>query len=190
MMPPDARSRSWKPVREPMPRRFFRKFKLKREHLRDQWWIAPFDHLLHDPNLWGIRRRTVVPAFAVGLFVSYLPWPGHVLTGIILAILLRINVPVAALTTLISNPLTMGPMYYVAFEVGNVLLGRPPQPFEFEMSFAWLAESFVAIWQPLLLGCLLLGTILAVIGYIGLYLLWRASISDYLARRRRRKLNR
>ena len=81
-----------------MPRRFFRKFRLNREKLRKQWWIAPFDHLLHDPNLWAIRRRTVVPAFALGLFVAYLPFPGHVLTGIVLGVLLRINVPVSAIT--------------------------------------------------------------------------------------------
>jgi len=149
--------------------------------------VAPFDHLLHDPNLWAIRKRTVVPAFSLGLFIAYLPFPGHILMGMVLAILLRINVPVAAITTLISNPFTMGPMYYVGFELGRVLLGLPPGPFEFEMSFAWLGERLVSIWQPLLLGCLLLGTALAIAGYVVLDLLWRASISDYLARRRRRR---
>lgn len=170
-----------------MPRRFFRKFAFKRERLKGQWWIAPVDHLIHDPALWGIRRRTVVPAFSIGLFIAYMPFPGHVITGILMAILLRVNVPVAAITTLISNPITMGPMYYLGFEVGRVLLGRPPQPFEFEMSFAWLIERFSTIWQPLLLGCLLLGTLLALIGYIALDLIWRASISDYLARKRARR---
>ena len=170
-----------------MPRRFFRKFAFKREHIRDRWWVAPFDHLLHDPNLWGIRRRTVVPAFALGLFVAYLPFPGHILMGMLLAIFLRINVPIAAVTTLVSNPLTMGPMYYGAFELGRILLNQPPKPFEFEMSFAWLAERFADIWQPLLLGCLLLGTLLALIGYVALDILWRASISGYLQRRRRRR---
>lgn len=169
-----------------MARRFFRKLRLKREHLLGQWWIAPIDHLLHDPNLWSIRRRTVVPAFSIGLFVCYLPWPGHVLTGAVLAAVLRINVPVAALTTLVSNPLTMGPMYYLAFRLGQWLLGEAPAAFEFRMSFAWLAERFATIWQPLLLGCLLLGTMLAAIGYVLLDLVWRASIWDYLARRRRR----
>ena len=170
-----------------MPRRFFRKFALKREQLRDQWWVAPFDHLLHDPNLWSIRRQSVVPAFALGLFVAYFPFPGHMLTASLLAILLRVNVPVAAVTTLISNPLTMGPMFYVGFEVGRIILRQPPRPFEFEMSFAWLAERFETIWQPMLVGCLLLGATLALIGYVGLGILWRVSISDYLARRRSRK---
>ena len=170
-----------------MPRRFFRKFRLNREHLKKQWWIAPIDHLLHDPNLWAIRRRTVVPAFALGLFVAYLPFPGHMLSSAVLAAVLRVNVPVAVLTSLVSNPVTMGPMYYAGFELGNWLLGLPPRPFDFEMSFAWLADRLATTWQPLLLGCLLLGTVIAAIGYVALDLLWRASISDYLARRRQRK---
>ncbi len=127
-----------------------------------------------------------MPAFALGLFIAYLPFPGHVLAGIVFAMLLRVNVPVSAITTLISNPVTMGPMYYAGFELGRILLGMPPGPFEFEMSFAWLGERLASIWQPLLLGCLLLGTTLALLGYVVLDLVWRASIWDYLARRRRR----
>lgn len=171
-----------------MPRRFFRRFTLKREHLREQWFLVPFDHLLHDPNLWGIRRRNVVPAFALGVFVAFLPFPGHFLIAAILALFMRINVPVAILSTLlVNNPLTMGPIYYVSFEVGEALLGMEPQPFEFELSVDWLLHGFVQNWRPLLLGCLLLGTIAALLAYVGLDLLWRASVADYQARRRNRK---
>lgn len=170
-----------------MPRRFFRKFALKRERLKEQWWLAPFGDLLHDPNLWVIRRRNVVPAFALGLFISYLPFPGHMLAGALLALALRVNMPVTMLTTLVSNPFTMGPMFYLAFSLGQYLLQQPPQPFEFEMSFAWLFDRFVYIWQPLILGSVLLGAVLSLVGFVALDMLWRASISDYLARRRARK---
>lgn len=147
-----------------MPRRFFRKFALKRERFHGRWYFAPFDHLLHDPNLWSIRRRNVVPAFSLGLFLVFMPVPGHLLIGALLALALRINIPVATLTTLISNPLTMGPIYYLAYRVGQRLLGTPPQPFAFELSFDWLTGSFLAIWQPLLLGAVLLGTVAAALG--------------------------
>lgn len=172
-----------------MPRRFFRKFAVKRELLHDKWWLAPFDHLLHDTNLWTIRRRTVVPAFALGLFVAYLPFPAHMLTAALLALALRINIPIAAASVWVCNPLTMGPMFYLAFEVGQQLLGEASQPFEFEMSIAWLLDGFIYIWQPLLLGSVLLGAILSLIGYIGLDILWRASIADYVAKRRARSQN-
>jgi hypothetical protein len=169
-----------------MPRRFFRKFALNRERFRRLWFIAPFDHLLHDPDLWGIRRRSVVPAFSLGLFVACLPIPGHPLIAGLLAITLRINVAVAAVTTFVSNPLTMGPLYYFAYRIGRALLGSDPQPFVFELSLSWLSNQFLQIWQPMVLGCVLLGSIAAFVGYVALDLLWRASIADYLAKRRKR----
>lgn len=170
-----------------MPRRFFRKFAIKREKVRAQWYLSPFEHLLHDPNLWGIRRRNVVPAFALGLFVAYLPFPGHMLTAALLALALRINIPVAIVSTWAINPLVIGPAYYFAYELGSKLLRRTPRPFEFELSWTWLIDRFVYIWEPLLLGCVLLGAILSLVGFVALDLLWRASISGYLARRRQRK---
>jgi uncharacterized protein (DUF2062 family) len=160
---------------------------MKREYLKAQWWLAPFGDLIHDPNLWVIRRRNVVPAFALGLFIAYQPFPGHMLTAALLALALRINIPVAALSTVVSNPFTMGPMYYLAFSLGQYLLGQEPRPFDFEMSFEWLFDRFIYIWQPLILGCVLLGALLSLTGYIVLSLLWRASISDYLAKRGRRR---
>jgi len=160
---------------------------MKRDLARTQWYLAPFDHLLHDPNLWGIRRRTVVPAFSLGIFVAMLPFPGHMVTAALLALALRINIPVAAVSTWVTNPLTMGPLYYLAYELGNILLRRTPGPFEFELSFEWLIGGFVQVWQPLLLGCVLLGAILSLVGFVALDLLWRASISGYLAKRRRRR---
>jgi hypothetical protein len=170
-----------------MPRRFFRKFALKRDRFQGRWFLAPFDHLLHDTRLWGIRRRNVVPAFSLGLFIAFLPVPGHVLIAALTALALRINIPIAALTTFASNPLTVGPMFFLAYRVGLRLLSLQPQPFNFELSFVWFSERFVLIWQPLLLGSVLLGAASALVGYIALDLLWRASLADYLEARRRRK---
>lgn len=170
-----------------MPRRFFRKFAPKRQHFHGRWYLEPFQHLLHDQRLWSVRRRTIVPAFALGLFVAYLPFPGHPLIAALAALALRVHLPVAALTTFVSNPLTIGPMYFLAYRVGRELLGLPPRPFNFELTLDWVTGSFVGIWQPLTLGCVLLGSLLALAGYIALDLVWRASIADYLERRRARR---
>jgi hypothetical protein len=59
--------------------------------------------------------------------------------------------------------------------------------FEFEFSIDWVANQFVNIWQPLMLGCTLAGTIVALAGYATVDLLWRASLADYLAKRRARR---
>ena len=173
-----------------MPRRFFRKFALKRQNVSEQWFMSPFRHLLHDQRLWGIRRRTVVPAFALGLFISFLPTPGHTLMGALAALGFRINIPVAALSTWVSNPLTMGPMYYFAYRLGRGLLDTPLREFQFEMSWDWVSNTFVTIWQPMLLGCVILGIVAAVVGFISLDLLWRSSIADYKTRKQKSRRDR
>ena len=149
--------------------------------------MAPFRHLLHDQRLWGIRRKTVVPALALGLFVACMPFPGHPLVAALLALVLRVHIPVAALTTFLSNPLTMGPLYYFNFRIGAALLSRDPSGFEFDLSMDWVANTFVLIWQPMLLGSVLVGAIASLIGFMTLDAIWRYSIHDYKSRKRQKR---
>jgi len=167
-----------------MPRRFFRKFRMKRHHVADSWLLAPFRGVVHEPRYWGIRRRTVVPAVALGLFVAFMPFPGHPVLATLLALALRVNIPVAAVTTFVSNPVTMGPMYYGAYRLGRSLLNLEPVPFDFELSMDWVTHTFVEIWQPMTLGSLLLGITAATLAYISLDILWRISLRDYKTRKR------
>ena len=162
---------------------------MKRQVVRDWWFMAPFRHLLQDHRLWGIRRRTVVPALSLGLFIAFLPIPGHTLLGALSALALRINIPVAAISTWTSNPLTMGAMYYPAYQLGRQLLGTPNRDFDFEFSWSWVTHTFVTIWQPMLLGCLIFGCVAAVAGYVILDALWRSSLADYKSRKRNRRDN-
>jgi uncharacterized protein (DUF2062 family) len=170
-----------------MPRRFFRKFAVKRHEFRERWFLSPFRHLLHDHRLWSIRRRTVVPAVAIGTFIAFLPFPGHVVSAALIALALRVNVPVAALTTFISNPLTIGPMFYLVYQFGALILGVEPEPFAMELSIDWVTHTFVNIWQPMLLGSVLLGGVAALLAYVGLDLLWRSSIGNYKTRKRKQR---
>jgi hypothetical protein len=152
--------------------------------MSQQWFMTPFRHLLQDHRLWGIRRRWVVPAFSIGLFVSFLPFPGHMLMSALSALALRVNIPVAAVSTWVSNPLTVGPMYYFAYRLGVNILNIPPQPFDIELSLDWVTHTFVNIWQPMLLGSVLLGSAAALVGYVVLDLLWRSSLGNYKTRKR------
>ena len=170
-----------------MPRRILKKFAFKRHEVSKQWFMTPFRHLLHDPRLWGVQRRRVVPAFALGLFIAFMPFPGHTLMAILVAIALRVNIPVAAASTWVSNPATMGPMYYLAYEFGSLLLNAEEKEFGFELSFDWVAHTFVTIWQPMLLGCVLLGAVAAVVGYVTLDVLWRVSVGNYKSRKRKQR---
>jgi uncharacterized protein (DUF2062 family) len=173
-----------------MPRRIFKKFAFKRQQMSELWFMTPFRHLLNDHRLWGIRRRSVVPAFAIGLFIAFLPFPGHTLAAALIALALRVNIPIAALSTWVSNPATVLPMYYFAYHLGSSLLGMEEQPFGFEMSIDWVTHTFVNIWQPMLLGSVLLGTAAAIAGYVTLDILWRLSLADYKNRKRSNRRDR
>ncbi len=168
-----------------MPRQFFRKFSIKRHRVSESRFLAPFRHMLHEPRYWGVRRRTAVPAFALGLFFAWMPIPGHPLLATLAALAARVNIPITVVTTFVSNPLTMYPMYYSAYRLGRWLLDAPPIAFDFEFSLAWFTDKFVTIWQPLTLGCLILGSLSALIGYVVVDVIWRASLHDYKSRKRR-----
>lgn len=77
-------------------------------------------------------------------------------------------------------------MFYSAYIVGNWILGLPPSNIEFEASFDWIAQQMGAIWQPFLLGCFTLGVSSAFIGFVGIRLIWRLHIVNYLKNKKQR----
>src|SRR3954463_11539771 len=107
-----------------MPRKFFRKYFPDAEAVRSRRLVTFFGGWLHHPNLWHFNRRSVPGAVAIGLFAGLVPGPLQMLTALLVAVPLRKNVPVALIVTFYTNPLTILPLYVLAFEYGNLLLGR------------------------------------------------------------------
>ncbi len=172
-----------------MPRKFFRKFALNRDALHSRWYLKPFSGLLGDPRLRTITRKSVVPAVAIGVFVAWVPLPGHMLIASLLAIALRANIAIAMLMTWFSNPITMAILFAIAYGVGAAILQIPPEPFAFELSWAWLGEQIERGWQPLFLGCFVLASATSAIAYVGLNAVWRASIVASIKARKLRAIN-
>ena len=85
--------------------------------------VARFGGWLHHPNLWHLNRRSVPGAVAIGLFCGLIPGPLQMIGALLLAIPLRKNLPVALLLTLYTNPLTIVPLYVLAYGYGQFLLG-------------------------------------------------------------------
>ncbi len=172
-----------------MPRKFFNKMLPHPGKLRDRWYLKPFNALLHDPALWATHRKSVSRGLALGLFIGSLPVPGHMALSAIGGLLIRVNIPVAIVACLFTNPLTIGPFFFFTYKVGTVLLGIPPEPIVVELSFEWLGNSLEAIWKPLVLGSFLVGIGLATLGFAALNLLWRISLTiRYYTRHRRDKI--
>lgn len=101
------------------------------------------------------------------------PIPFQMIPATATAILFRINLPISIALVWISNPLTVPPIFYFAYRVGLWLLDQDAAVGEFEMSPEWLADSIELIWEPLLAGSLFVGTLLGMIGYTAIRLIWR-----------------
>ena len=167
-----------------MPRKFFRKYLPDPEKLRSSRMVAAFGRWLHHPNLWHLNRRSVSGAVAIGLFSGLVPGPLQMLTALILAVPLRKNLPVALLVTLYTNPLTIVPLYVLAYGYGRLLLpgDHAPFPASFDM------ETVLALGKPLALGLVALACTLALLGYVAVRVGWRVWIvMTWRARQRRRR---
>ena len=154
-------------------RSFFKRFLPEPHRIRDHKHLRHFGDLLHDPNIWHLNRRSASGGIAVGLFCAFIPLPIHMIVAAAVAILFRVNLPLAVVLTWITNPLTFAPVFYFAYQVGSWLMRAPVQNIVFEFSVHWLQEIFVHIWQPLLLGCVILAVLSSLIGYFATSLLWR-----------------
>ncbi len=143
---------------------------------------------IYEPNLWHINRGSSSRAFAVGLFVAFIPLPTQMVFAAMLSIVVRCNLPLAVALCWITNPVTMGPMFWFAYKVGALVLGMPPQAEQFAISWEWLSSGLLAIWQPFLLGCLICGFFFASLGFFTINLLWRWQVVQrWEARRDRRR---
>jgi len=132
--------------------------------------------LLHDPNLWHFNRRSLSGSTAVGLFCAFIPLPMQMLWAAIFGIYFRVNLPLAISLVWITNPITIPPFFYLCYKIGSFLLGMPPQHFEFQFSQEWFLKILITIWQPLLLGCLVMGCLSAILGYLLVSIMWRLHV--------------
>ena len=155
-----------------MPIRFLRRLSPRRRDLTHRWFLRPFGAVLHDPALWRLDRHGAARAFAMGLFIGWLPIPMQMAVAALLALVVRVHLPLAVLSVWISNPITTVPMLYFAYRLGLVLLGEPAGMEPFEANLGWILHELARIWQPLLLGSIVAGTLTAALGYFLLDLLW------------------
>lgn len=111
-----------------MPRKLFKKYMPNEEKLKRHKHLSWLGSHIHDPNLWHLTRKSVARAFFVGLFCAFLPIPLQMLVAAFMAIFLRSNLPISIGLVWITNPLTMPPIFYFTYRVGDFLIGDPGRP--------------------------------------------------------------
>ncbi len=155
-------------------------------------WMGP---LLRRPWLWQLNRRRVALGAGIGVFFGFMFPVLQIAGAAVFAVLLRANLPVAAVSTLVTNPLTYAPVFLAAYETGGAILGEPVKPaVAAELADAaiehpvdapgWTARA-QAIGKPLLLGLAVFAVIGGLAAWVLVHLGWTFGV--YLKRRRRRR---
>jgi hypothetical protein len=164
---------------------------------RNRWlrWLGP---ALQHPRLWHISRRGLAMGVAIGVFFGLLIPIAQIPLSVGAAVALRANVPAAATSTLVSNPFTYGPLYYLAWRIGSAILQEPvpeggeppapppeavaePQADESWGSVAW--RRITGVGKPLLLGMATMATVCGLLTYFAIAWLWALKV--WWTRRRR-----
>lgn len=150
--------------------------------IRDSRWLRPFANSLLHPRLWHLNRHSAAGAVAAGLFCGLIPGPFQMVGAALCALLFRVNLPLALLTTFYTNPFTIVPLYLVAYELGRIASRSPdhfilPPPFDWQHlidSLHILLQWTISLGKPLAIGLPLLAGTLALLGYIVTKAVWRA----------------
>jgi uncharacterized protein (DUF2062 family) len=162
-------------------RRYLKKYLPDQETIRSNPWLRPFQSSLLHPRLWHLNRHSAAGAVATGLFCGLIPGPLQMIGAALAAVKFRINLPLALLVTLYTNPFTIVPLYLVAYQLGRLLTGdsagfiAPPE-FSITAFAAWTEAMqgwMLVVAKPLGLGLLALASVLSVFGYLATRAIWR-----------------
>jgi uncharacterized protein (DUF2062 family) len=143
-----------------------------------------------DRGCWTFHRYSVTRAFALGLFIAFIPptplLPLHLIACTFLGMYFRLNLPVMFATVFVSNPFTWFPQVAGSLWVGAKLMGLDLMPVLRAVNHQSLWVDIRNLWAPLLLGALVLGLIAAAFGFVLAQVAWRARVILHLRSRRAR----
>jgi len=182
-----------------MAKHFIKKFLPDREKLEKNRFLRLLGPALFHPNLWHINRRSIAVGLAIGVFMGLIIPLAQIPFAAVIAIFMRANLPIAVASTLITNPFTFAPIYYLAYKVGAFFLGgRDPsitrESIALEMQTegagtgaimeGWI-EKIMDLGGPLMLGLGILATTGAILAYLAVRLIWRLQVAIKLRKKRR-----
>ena len=187
----DSRDELAGPVNNRAMRRTLKKYLPDHQTIRNNPWLKPFQSSLLHPRLWHLNRHSAAGAVAAGLFCGLIPGPLQMLGAAISALVFRVNLPLALFVTFYTNPLTIVPLYLLAYQIGRLTIGEgngfiTPPAFNAIDFIGWTSAMqnwMLAVAKPLGIGLVLLASGLALLGYFATKGAWRI----YLIRAWRRR---
>jgi uncharacterized protein len=161
-----------------------------REDMARNRLIRPFAHRVLASELWRFTRRSVPRGVALGMLVGIVVPFAQVLFAAFFSLSVRANVPVAALTTFITNPFTTPFIWAASYKVGerllyfDAMLHASPVDSLMRVTDAWqLIQWLTAEGKVLALGLIVVATGSAAVSYLAASFGWGAWVR---AKRRRR----
>lgn len=135
-------------------------------------WLARLRPWLDRHDVFSFTREPLARGVALGFFCGLIPGPLQILGSLGLCAWLRGNVIAAAIATVYTNPLTIVPLYWLAYQIGTFLLPgqhiMPPFIAPQGGMGAWATELGAwmrALGWPLLAGLPVLASVLALNAY-------------------------
>jgi uncharacterized protein (DUF2062 family) len=162
-----------------------------REQMERSRWIRPFANRVLRSELWRFTRRSVPRGVALGMLVGIIIPFAQILFASLLSLTVRANVPVAALTTFITNPFTTPLLWVLAYKVGSWLLhvdamtmvapvNTAIEHTELQDALQWLTGATMVT----AFGLVVVGVISSAVSYLVASLTWRM----WVARKRQMRL--
>ena len=162
-----------------------------RDGMRKNKYLKPIAHRIFGNELWRFTRRSVPRGVALGMLAAFLVPLGQIFVAAFLALPVRANVPVAAVTTFITNPLTYPFWVVIANRLGTFLLqidamtyGAPLNE-QVRSGFGEWVSWFLEVAGVTAFGFIVLAVVSASLGYVVSSVGWRMWI---VHKRRQRKL--
>jgi uncharacterized protein (DUF2062 family) len=182
-----------------MGRRLFARLLPDPQRVKGNRWIAWLGPAILHPDLWHLSRRGAARGMAIGVFWGFLVPVAQIPLSAVCAVLLRGNLPLAMVSTLVTNPFTFPPVYVFAYWLGSLLIGAvAPEAAVIAAEAGAVAapqdagwwsrtyEAIAALGKPLLVGLPILAVAGAATVYFGVSLVWRWYVMRSWRRRQRR----
>ncbi|MFN3371052.1 MAG: DUF2062 domain-containing protein [Sphingomonadaceae bacterium] len=163
-----------------------------RESMEANRFLRPFARHLASPLVWRFNRRGVARGAALGVFLGFLlPLGLQTPVAAMFAVGARANLPVAALATLVTNPLTFPLVYLGAYAVGrNLLPLKEGAALGLDMDVSAVQRALdwaIALAGPTIVGLVVFAVVGGVAGYVSVQIGWRLWVGQKWNRRQRRR---
>jgi uncharacterized protein len=165
-----------------------------REQMEGNRYIRPFAGRVLRSELWRFTRRSVPRGIALGLLVGIIVPFAQILFAALLSAPVRANVPIAALTTFVTNPFTTPLIWVAAYWVGETLLridaatvvapvNTAIEQTDLQQALTWLTGATLVT----AFGLIVIAVVSAALSYVCSVWVWRWWTARKWAQRRARR---